>query len=163
MEKAAMGDATSQTASAANAARGVRSISNRILVAIILSLRVWGVSQFRPNLIRLLELGARFRLLSFLMKGQTEIIVCFGIARLEAYGLTKLCPCLGDIAGLQQHQPKIVVSFREIGITAHEFSKDIGGAGGIVVLAQNQSQLDPCVGVFGIEADSFLEFASRFV
>src|SRR5438552_13294049 len=129
MEKAAIGDATSQTPSAANAARGIRSISNRILVAIILSLRVWGVSQFRCNLIRLLELSARFRLLSFLMKGQRKIIVGFGIARLEAHSLTELCPCLGDIPRLQQHQPKIVVSFRKIGITAHEFSKDIGGAG----------------------------------
>src|SRR5713101_4990700 len=105
MEKAAMGDATSQTASSATAARRVRSISNRIFVAIIFlrALRAGRVSQLWRDLKRLLELGARFRLLSFLMKGQSEIIVCFGIARLEAYGLTKLCPCLGDIAGLQQH------------------------------------------------------------
>src|SRR6266566_10099639 len=102
MEKAAVGDATSQTASAANAARGVRSISNRIFVAIIFlrALRAGRVPQLRRNLKRLLKLGARFRLLSFLMKGQCKIIVGFGITRLEAHSFTKLCPCLGDIARL---------------------------------------------------------------
>src|SRR5438309_11896624 len=109
MEKLAIGGATTQTRSAATATKGVRNITNRILMQIIF---LWAgrVSQLRRNLVRLLELRARFRLLSFLMKGQCKIIVRFGIARLEGYSLNKLSPCPGEIARLQQHQPKIVVS-----------------------------------------------------
>ena len=47
------------------------------------------------------------------------------------------------------------------GIAAHEVPKDIGGASGISVLAQDQSQLYPGVRVPGIEADSFLQLASE--
>jgi len=78
-------------------------------------------------------------LLSFLMGGQCKIVVRFRIARLEAHRLDKLRLRHADVARLHQHQPEIGVSFREIRIAAHEFTGDIGGAGSIVVLANDQS------------------------
>jgi hypothetical protein len=65
-----------------------------------LSLWVGSVSQIRRNLVRLLELRARFRLLSFLMKGQCKIIVRFRIAWLEVNRFCKLRLSFGVSASL---------------------------------------------------------------
>jgi hypothetical protein len=67
---------------------------------IILSLWVGSMSQLRRNLVRLLELRARFHLLSFLMKGQCKIIVRFRIAWLEVNRFCKLRLSFGVSASL---------------------------------------------------------------
>ena len=97
------------------------------------------------------------------MEGQCKIVVRFRIARLEAHSLDKLRLRHADVARLQQHQPEIVVGFREIRIAAHEFTEDIGCASGIILLAEDQSQLYAGVIVLGIETDGFIQLASGFL
>ena len=55
------------------------------------------------------------------------------------------------------------MSFREIRIAAHEFTEDIGCASGIILLAEDQSQLYAGVIVLGIETDGFIQLASGFL
>ena len=87
----------------------------------------------------------------------------FRIERLEAHSLDKLRLRHANIARLQQYQPEIVVRFREIPVPAHEFTEDIGRASGIVLLAEDQSQLYPGVSVLGIETDGFMQLSSGFL
>src|SRR6202040_2577387 len=121
------------------------------------------VAQLRCNFVRLLELCARLLLFSFLMEGQCKIVVRFRIARLEAHSLDKLRLRHADVPRLQQHQAEIVVSFREIRIAAYEFTEDIGCASGIVLLAEDQSQLYTGVIVLGIQIDGFIQLSSAFL
>src|SRR5690242_7188531 len=64
-------------------------------------LRARRVSQFRCNLVCLLELHARLYLLSFLMKSQGEVVVRFSIARLEADRIEELHLGFAGVACLQ--------------------------------------------------------------
>src|SRR2546430_752237 len=91
------------------------------------------------------------------------MVVRFGMDRLEAPTLNNPRLPHATAARLQQYQPEIVVSFREIPVAAHEFTEDIGRASGIVVLAEDQSQLYPGVSVLGIETDGFLQLSSGFL
>src|SRR5207249_11136460 len=77
--------------------------------------------------------------------------------------LDKLRPRRTKVARLQQYQSKVVVSFREIRIAAYHFPEDVGGARGIVLLAEDQSQLYPGVSVLGIETDGFMQLSSGFL
>ena len=70
--------------------------------------------------------------------------------RLEDHRFGKLRMCCRKVSRLQENQPKIVVSFREIRIAAYEVPEDIGCASRVIVLAKDQSQLDSGVGVLGI-------------
>src|ERR1700756_3434212 len=126
-------------------------------------LRARRVSEFRRNLESSLELGARLCLLSLLTKGQGEIVVGFRIKRLQAPRLGKFRLRRADVARLQSHQPKIVVSLRKIRIAAHQLLEDASGARGVVILAKNQTQLDARVGVLGIKTERFLQLPSGFV
>ena len=76
-----MGVATWQTASAPNDSTGVNKHNNGILPNRMMIFFSAGrrVPQFRRNFVRLLKLRARLRLLSFLMKSQSQIIMRFGI------------------------------------------------------------------------------------
>src|SRR5260370_20592320 len=98
-------------------------------------LRPWRVSQLRRNLVGFVELCPRRGLLSFLMKRQGKVVMCFRVARFEAHSFDELRLRRSDVARLQQYQSEIVVSFIEIRFEAQNFPENIGGAGGIVVLA----------------------------
>ena len=89
--------------------------------------------------------------------------MCLRIAWLEPHGLDELRMCGARIARLQQCQPEVVVTFGKTWIAAHNFPKDIGGACGIVVLGEDQAQLYPRVGVFGVEADGFAQLVGGFI
>src|SRR5438477_12852752 len=96
------------------------------------------------------------------MKGQREIIVCFGIARLKAYGFRKLFFGRANVTRLQENQSEIIMGFREIWIASQEFPEDIRSASKIVLLIEHQSQLHAGVDVLGFQADGFIQLASGF-
>ena len=97
------------------------------------------------------------------MKSQGEIVVGFRIERLQAHRLGKFLLRRSDVARLQTHQPKIVMTLRKIRVAAHELSENIGCASRIVALAEYQAQLDACIRIFGIETDRFLQLPSGFL
>jgi len=84
------------------------------------------------------------------MEGQCKIVVRLRIARLRRTASINIRLRHADVAGLQQHQPEIVVGLREIRIGRTSSRKTLA-APVIVILAEDQSQLYPGVSVLGIQ------------
>ena len=61
----------------------------------------------------------------------------FSIVGLQAYRLRKLRLRCAKISGLKLHQPKIIVSLREIRVSPDEFTEYIGRAVTILVLIED--------------------------
>ena len=121
------------------------------------------VFQFGRDFESSFELSARFRLLSLLVKSESEVVVRFRIARFQANRFSKFRLCFWKFRSLQEHQAQVVVSFRENRIAPQEFTKHVRRAAEIAFLAENQAKLHACVHVFGIQSDRLIQLLRTFI
>src|SRR6516162_11120659 len=85
----------------------------------------------------------------------------FGVARLQANRLVKFGSGRRHFAHLQENQSEVVVFFREAWFAAYEFTKNIGGAGQVALLAEDQAQLNTRVRILRIQAECFVQLPDR--